>query len=214
VEYTGDRRAGFFGLAGFLALTSFDRRTSPSLRGRWISSNMLCDEPEDPPPDVPKLEGDGVDPSKLNVRELLEQHSQAPGCAACHALFDPYGLALEEYDAVGQYRTTYSDGTPVDALATLSPSDAYPQGVELEGLEGLANLLAADPRFGQCLAEKLLTYGLGRPVGPSDEPYLEQAQRDWLTPPGAPSIRRLIRALVSTEPFRLRRGEVTPTEQP
>jgi hypothetical protein len=207
VEHTADRRAGFFGLAGFLAVSSYDRRTSPSLRGRWIAGNMLCDEPEPPDPTVPVLEADGLDPSKLNVRELLRQHTQNPTCAGCHAVFDPYGFALEEFDAIGQPRTNYSDGTPVDATAELD-------GVKFEGLEGMANLVAADPRFGRCLAEKLLTYGLGRPVGPSDEPYLEQAQRDWLAAPEPPSIRRLIHVLVLTEPFRLRRGEAAPTEQP
>jgi hypothetical protein len=213
VEYKGDRRAGFFGLAGFLALSSFDRRTSPSLRGRWIASNMLCNGPQDPPPDVPKLEEGGIDPSKLNVRQLLEQHSQNPGCAGCHALFDPYGLALEEYDAIGHYRTTYADGTPVDASAVLV-SDAQPDGISFTGLEGLAAVVAADPQFGKCLADKLLTYGLGRPVTPSDQPYLEQALREWLAPDQIPSIRRLIHSLVSTEAFRFRRGENKLTDQP
>ena len=204
----------FFGLAGFLALSSFDRRTSPSLRGRWIASNLLCNGPPDPPPDVPKLEAGGIDLSERNVRQILEQHSQQPGCAGCHALFDPYGLALEEYDAIGHYRTTYADGTPVDASAVLPASDAQPDGISFTGLEGLAAVVAADPQFGNCLAEKLLTYGLGRPVAPSDQPYLEQARREWLAPDQIPSIRRLIHSLVSTEAFRFRRGESRATEQP
>jgi hypothetical protein len=214
VEYKGDRRAGFFGLAGFLALSSFDRRTSPSLRGRWIAGNMLCQVPEEPPPDVPKLEDSGVDPSTLDVRRLLELHRSAPGCSGCHATFDPYGLSLEEYDAIGQHRTTYSDGTPVDSSATLPPSDAHPEGQSFTGLEGLSNVVASDPAFGECLSEKLLTYALGRPVAESDQPYLRQAQRDWLAAGQTPSIRRLIRALVATEAFRLRRGEATPPESP
>jgi hypothetical protein len=214
VEYKGDQRAGFFGLAGFLALSSFDRRTSPSLRGRWIASNLLCNAPEDPPPGVPKLEADGIDPSQLTVREILKQHSENPACAGCHALFDPYGLALEQFDAVGHYRTTYADGTLVDASARLPASDAHPDGLHFVGLEGLATVVAADPQFGKCLAEKLLTYGLGRPVVESDQPYLEQAQREWLAPGQISSIRRLIHWLVSTEAFRFRRGESKPMEQP
>jgi hypothetical protein len=214
VEYKGDRRAGFFGLAGFLALSSFDRRTSPSLRGRWIASNMLCQTPDDPPPDIPKLDAGGIDVSKHNIRQALEQHSKNPRCAGCHAVFDPYGLALEEYDAIGHYRTTYGDGTPVDASAVLPASDAHPEGLSFAGLEGLAKVVAEDPQFGRCLAEKLLTYGLGRPVAESDQPHLEQAQREWLTPGQIPSIRRLIRLLVSTEAFRLRRGESKLTDQP
>jgi hypothetical protein len=214
VEYTGDQRAGFFGLAGFLALSSFDRRTSPSLRGRWIASNLLCDEPPPPPDVVPKLEDSGVDPSTLDLRALLQQHRDNPACAACHALFDPYGLALEEYDAIGQYRTTYPDGTLVDASSALPPSDTYPDGIPFTGLEGVANVVASDPRFGRCLAKKLLTYGLGRPTSESDEPHLAQAERDWLAPGLTPSIRRLIHALVATEAFRFRRGGIDPMEQP
>jgi hypothetical protein len=213
IEFKEDRRAGFFGLAGFLALSSFDRRTSPSLRGRWIASNMLCTKPPDPPPNVPKLEEEGVDPSKLNVRQALEQHSQNPDCAGCHAVFDPYGLALEEYDAIGQYRTVYPDGSPVDATARIE-SAAHPDGIEFTGLEGLANVVATDPAFGNCLAEKLLTYGLGRLASAADRPFLEQAQREWLAPGEVPSIRRLIRSLVSTDAFRFRRGEGAAGGQP
>lgn len=214
VEYTGDHRRGFFGLAGFLALSSFDRRTSPSLRGRWIASNLLCNGPDAPPPDVPKLEEAGTDPSTQDVRQLLEQHRRNPSCAGCHAMFDPYGLALEEYDAIGQFRTKYADGTPVDADAELPASDAHPDGLTLHGLEGLAAAVAEDPQLGKCLAEKLLTYGLGRPVVPSDEPYLDQAQREWLAPDQIPSVRRLIHSLVSTEVFRFRRGESQPENLP
>jgi hypothetical protein len=214
VEVTDDRRAGFFGLAGFLALTSFDRRTSPSLRGRWIAGNMLCLAPPDPPPNVPKLEDSGQDSSALSVRELLEQHRSNDECAGCHSLFDPYGLALEEYDPIGRYRSTYADGTAVDSSAALQESDSYPEGVAFTGLDGLARVVASDAQFGRCFAEKLLTYALGRPVTASDRPYLEQAERDWAAPTQVPSVRRLIHTLVSTEPFRFRRGEVEPGGKP
>jgi hypothetical protein len=214
VEYTGDRRAGFFGLAGFLALTSFDRRTSPSLRGSWIAANLLCKPPDDPPPDVPRLEPDGVDASTLSVRQILERHSQNPSCAGCHALFDPYGLALEEYDEIGQHRTTYADGTPVDASTALPPSETYPEGLAVAGLEGLARAVADDPALGRCLAEKLLTYGLGRTISPADQPFLEQAQSVWLAPGEVPSVRRLIHTLVLSQPFRFRRGEGTARTEP
>jgi hypothetical protein len=207
IEFKEDERSGFFGLAGFLALSSYDRRTSPSLRGRWIASNLLCTKPDDPPANVPKLESEGVDLSKTNIREALAQHSQNPVCAGCHALFDPYGLALEEFDAIGQYRTTYPDGSPVDAKATLPETEAYPDGRPVDGLEELANAVATDPAFGKCLAEKLLTYALGRVVVASDRPFLEQAQRDWLAAGEIPSVRRLIRSLVSSDTFRFRRGE-------
>jgi hypothetical protein len=212
IVFTDDRRAGFFGLAGFLALSSFDRRTSPSLRGRWILSNLLCAELPDPPPNVPKLEDEAGDPAPLNIRQILEQHRRNPECASCHALFDPYGVALEEYDAIGQYRTAYPDGTAVDASTVLPASDAHPEGLSFTGLDGLSRAVASDPRFGECLGKKLLTYALGRLVSASDEPYLQQAQREWRTAGEPASIRRLIRVLVSTEPFRLRHGEAERTQ--
>ncbi len=211
VEQHPDGRAGFFGLAGFLALSSFDRRTSPSLRGRWISSTLLCAEPAPPPNGVPQLEvsaGDG--PSTLNVRQTLELHRQNPGCAVCHAAFDPYGLALEEYDAIGRYRTTYADGTAVDASATLPPSEAHPDGLTFTGLAGLSDVVAADPRFGACLSQKLLMYGLGRRLESGDHPSLAHAFERWRAPGEVPSLRRLIRELVLSDAFRSRLPEVMP----
>jgi hypothetical protein len=218
VEYHDDKRAGFFGLAGFLALTSLDRRTSPSKRGHWIAGNFLCAEPPPPPANVPQLDADpdadagadaGVDAgvaATLNVRQALEKHRANPGCAACHALFDPYGLALEEYDAIGVYRSTYDDGTPIDTSTTLPPSAAHPNGLTFQGLAGLSQAVATDPAFGECLAKKLFTYGLGRVPTPSDDPYFQQAQQEWLAAGQTPSIRRMIQALIATDAFRSRRG--------
>lgn len=212
IEFTEDERAGFFGLAGFLAVTSFDRRTSPSLRGSWIANNLLCLKVPDPPPDVPKLEDAAADPATLDIRQVLERHRDDPACAGCHALFDPYGFALEEYDAIGRYRSAYQDGTPVDASSALPASAAHPEGRTVAGLDGLASAVASDPQFGKCLAKKLLTYGLGRVVTPTDEPYLEQAHLDWTAAGRVPSIRRLIHTLILTEPFRYRRGAGGPEE--
>lgn len=206
-EFHDDRRAGFFGLAGFLALSSFDRRTSPSKRGYWIATTILCIEPLSPPPGVPELDGEGDDDtSTLNVRERLARHREDPACAGCHELFDPYGLALEDYDAVGLYRSTYEDGTPVDTTTTLPPSDAFPSGLPVGGLEELSEAISNDPRLARCLAEKLFTYGLGRLLTPGDEPHLQRAREEWLAPGQTPNIRRLIHAMVSTDAFRFRRG--------
>jgi hypothetical protein len=204
VEHQADARRGFLGLLGFLALSSFDRRTSPSKRGRFIAGNLLCSEPPAPPPGVPELDADepGDQPQTLDVRARLEAHRREPRCAACHALFDPYGLALEEYDAIGLYRSTYEDGTPIDA----SVKGANAGEPSFEGLAGLATTLAADPRLGRCLAQKLLTYALGRAVGAADAPLIERIERTWLTPGEVPTVRRLLQVLVASDAFRLRSG--------
>jgi hypothetical protein len=204
VEYRDDRRKGFFGLAGFLAVSSFDRRTSPSRRGRMIAGNLLCSEPPPPPPDVPKLENEaadsGADPMTLDVRQLLEKHRAQPACMGCHTLIDGYGLALERYDGIGLYRTAYSDGVAIDDAVTLR------DGRQVQGLEGLADAISGDPRFAACLARKLLTYGLGRTLTVGDEPHLQAALDDWLAAGKTPSLRRLIHALIASEAFRYRRG--------
>jgi hypothetical protein len=206
LEFHDDQRAGFFGLAGFLAISSLDRRTSPSKRGDWIARSLLCAEPLKPPPGVPQLDGEAEDTSSLNVRQRLDRHRADPGCAACHALFDPYGLALEQFGPIGLYRSSYEDGTPVEATTILPPTAAHPDGVSVEGLPGLARAVAEDPRFGRCLATTLLNYGLGRALAPNDEPHVQAALDGWLAPGQTPSIRRLIQALVATDAFRIRRG--------
>ena len=214
VEFTEDDRAGFFGLAGFLAVTSFDRRTSPSLRGYWVTQNLLCAAPPAPPPDITELPGDTEMLPALDVREALERHSQSPECASCHQLFDPYGLALEEFDAVGRRRDFYTDDTPVDTHVTLPVTPEHPAGLEVSGHAELAQAITSDPRFGRCVAEKLLTYALGRPVIASDEPYLQEALESWQTAGAVPQLKELIQALVATEAFRFRRGKPAQDIEP
>jgi Protein of unknown function (DUF1592)/Protein of unknown function (DUF1588)/Protein of unknown function (DUF1587)/Protein of unknown function (DUF1595)/Protein of unknown function (DUF1585) len=200
VEITSDQRFGFAGLGGFLALSSQATRTSPTLRGRWILSNLLCQEPPPPPKGVPDLGGvGGLDPTK-NIRVALEAHRQSAACAACHSSFDGYGLSLENFDAIGRYRTTYADGSAIDASAQLAG------GISFSGLQGLADTVSKDPRFSQCIAQFMFTYGLGRLVTPADQPYLAKVNADWLK--GTPTIRRLVQSLVLADTFRFRNGAV------
>lgn len=196
VEISDDHRFGFAGLGGFLALTSQSGRTSPTKRGHWILSHLLCTKVPPPPPDLAEAASNGFDPTK-NVRVTLEEHRVNPSCAGCHAAFDPYGLSLEHFDAVGKYRTKYGDGSPIDASAKLDD-------VAFSGLEGLADTVTNDPKFSQCLPEYLLSYGLGRPLTDADNPYLHAVHVEWMKE--TPSIRRLLHALVLSEPFRYRRG--------
>jgi hypothetical protein len=205
LENVPDGRVGFAGLAGFLAMSSPDRRTSPTLRGKWLLLNMMCTVPPDPPPNIPLLETKG-DTSQLNVRDALEEHRNNPACAACHSLFDPFGLALEQYDGIGKFRSAYTNGSPIDPKTELVPSSAYPNGLQMTGLEGAAEAVTQNPKFATCISEKMLTYSLGRLLTETDRPYLDVVNKEWLKDGATPSVARLIQGLVSTETFRYRRG--------
>lgn len=200
VSYTTDKRAGFLGLVGFLTMSSTDRRTSPTSRGKWVLRNILCTEPPPPKPGIPELSATGRDLDKGNIRDALAQHRVDPDCKACHALFDPFGLALENYDAVGEYRDTYPDGSAIDATTELGTSLAYPNGIKFEGISGAADAVTGSPQFKACVARKLFTYGLGRVPSGDDSGWLTQIQQDWEK--GATSVPQLIQQIVLSTPFR------------
>jgi hypothetical protein len=206
VQVTTDKRVGFLGLGGFLAQSSLDRRTSPTLRGRWVMINLLCTHPPPPPQNVPKIEvaAGATDLSKGNVRAVLEKHRQSPVCASCHALFDPYGLPLEQFDGIGAYRATYADGSAIVPDTTLS------DGTELKGLDQLAASVTKDPRFLQCIADNMFSYGLGRILSEADRTSLDGIQKQWNNAQDVPSIRRLIEAIVLDPSFRSRSGIAAP----
>jgi hypothetical protein len=202
VEVTSDQRRGFLGLGQFLTRTSFPSRTSPTLRAVWVLSNLLCDEPPQPPPDVPELEEGNAQNEAAgieNVRERLTVHRENPTCAGCHDVLDPMGLAFEHFDAIGQYRTNYGNGDPVDASGTLF------DGRAVNGLIEMSDILAEDPRFTTCVTEKVFTYALGRWPEDADEPYLAQIHDGW-TARGL-TMRNLIKEVVVNDTFRFRRGE-------
>lgn len=195
VQDTSDPRFGFLGMGAFLALSSYEYRTAPTLRGRWILLNLLCTNPPAPPANVPPLDAmANADSSDQNVRARLEQHRTNPACAACHAILDPYGMALENFDAIGRYRARYGDGTPIDA-STVTAS-----GKSFVGLAGLVEDVSSQPTYLTCVQRKLFTYSLGRAVGSSDEPVLSQIHADWTG--GTPSLQRLIKSLVLADTFR------------
>ena len=204
VEVTNDNRSGFLGLGGFLALSSYDYRTAPTLRGRWILINLLCSPPRDPPPDVPTLDNQpgSAEASEQNVRVRLEEHRKNPVCNGCHSSMDPYGIALENFDAIGRFRASYKNGTPIDVSAVL------PDGTKLAGLRDVADFVSARPKFTACVTENLFTYSLGRGTGKTDEPYLTLIEQEWRKE--TPTLRRLVKSLVVADTFRLRRGEVAP----
>jgi hypothetical protein len=155
VDLTGTPRAGVLTQASVLTVSSYATRTSPVLRGKWILENLLDAPPPAPPPDVPNLEEATIG-TAASMREQLEAHRKDPTCASCHRRMDPLGFGLENFDAVGAWRTM--DGKfPIDATGVL------PGGGTFNGPDELRGVLA-DQRevFARCLTTKLLTYALGR----------------------------------------------------
>jgi len=201
VEETSDQRFGFLGMGAFLAMSSYEYRTAPTLRGRWILINLLCTPPKDPPGEVPELDPDpnSPDAAEQNVRERLEQHRLDPSCAGCHASLDPYGLALENFDAIGGYRTAYKNGAPIDARTKTD------DGLEFEGLQGLVDVMSEKTELTSCVTQRLFTYGLGRGVVATDQPYLDAVRQQWLA--GTPTLKSLVRHLMLADTFRMRRAQ-------
>ena len=155
-------RGGLLGMASVLALQSGASRTSPILRGNWVSETLLGERLPRPPLDVPVLPE--IVPTGLTAREMIERHSSAPACAQCHERIDPYGFALEQFDAIGRRRPT-----------DVNTSTRLLDGRSIEGFEGLKNYLSLDRRdaFIEQFCRKLLGYALGRSVQLSDRPLLE-----------------------------------------
>ncbi len=159
------QRRGFLSHGGLLTVNSHSDRTSPVLRGKYVLTELLCETIAPPPPTVnTKI---GVDPTGgKTFRQVLEAHAQNPLCAACHKQMDPIGFAMENYDAVGTYRTT--DGMlPIDSTGVL------PSGQKFTGLADLAKIIGSDPGFPACMATKLYTYALGRGVNQTDPNNLD-----------------------------------------
>ncbi len=163
-------RGGLLRHASILAVTSYATRTSPTIRGNWILENILGTPPPPPPPNVPSLKEKSAS-QKLTVRERLAQHRKDPACASCHNLMDPVGFALENFDAVGQYRI-FDDGIPIDS------SGALPDGQKIDSVEALeAGIMKRPEMFVSTLSEKLLTFALGRGVNPEDAPAIRKIVR-------------------------------------
>ena len=194
----GSRRGGLLRHASILTVTSYSTRTSPVIRGHWILENLLGVPPPPPPSEVAALEDQPI-AAGLSVRERLERHRADPACASCHALMDPVGFALDNYDAVGRWRTTDGDA-PVDAVGN------FPGGPTFEGPDGLEKaILERSDLFVSALAEKLLTYALGRVVGPLDAPAVRRIVRE--ASEDKFRFSSLILAVVKSDPFQMRRTQ-------
>lgn len=159
-------RGGVLGLGAVLAKQSGASRTSPVLRGNWLTSVVLDEALPPPPKDVPPL--DDEIPEGMTERQLTERHARDPACMNCHARIDPFGFALEQYDAIGRRREADAAGNPIDSNATL------PDGTPVSGADGLRTYLSNNRRdeFVRHFCRKLLGYALGREVQLSDDPLL------------------------------------------
>ncbi len=165
-------RGGLLSHASVLTVTSYPTRTSPVLRGKWLLANILGAPPPPPPPDVPALKEAGEDGQPHSIRERMELHRKNPVCASCHQRMDPLGFSLENFDAVGKWRTV-ADGEPVVAAASL------PDGTKFDGVAGLRSLLVSHKDdFVRTLTEKLLSYAIGRGIEYFDEPSVRAIARD------------------------------------
>lgn len=197
VELSTKERGGLLRQGALLTVTSLPHRSSAVKRGKWVLGQLLCSEPPPPPPGVPQIPHQDL--SKASLREILKAHRANAECAVCHDVLDPIGLALENYDAIGRYRST-DHGEPVDSRGVM------PDGTRLSGPEDLSRLIANDPRFPACVAEKLYVYALGRGLELHDRQELERMLKDLGTT--GFSLPELITEVVQSNGFRYRRGEV------
>jgi hypothetical protein len=203
VDLTGSPRAGVLTQASVLTVSSYATRTSPVLRGKWILDNLLDAPPPEPPADVPNLDETTIGTS-ASMREQLELHRKNPTCASCHRRMDPLGFGLENFDAVGAWRTM--DGKfPIDASGQL------PDGRTFTGPVELTAILSADREaFARSLTSKLLTYGLGRGLERYDAKTVKGiASR---LPAHGYRFSGLIQEIVTSLPFQSRRA-AAPVQQ-
>jgi mono/diheme cytochrome c family protein len=201
IERSDENRRGLLGHGSVLAITSFPNRTSPVVRGKWILENLLGSPLPPPPPDVPALkEKPNPADEQLSMRDRIAQHRANPVCASCHAMMDPLGLSLENFDFAGRWRTVDEALIPIDASGVL------PDGTKFDGPSGLRHVLLSHPdRFVRTVTEKMLTYALGRGLEYYDRPAVrkivrEAAQNEYR----ASSV---ILGVVNSLPFQMRRRQ-------
>jgi hypothetical protein len=195
VDAPEPRRAGVLGQAGLLMVTSETGRTSPVKRGAWVLDNLLCSPPPPPPPGVTGLDRQTGMAATGTVRQRMERHRANPACAACHLGMDPIGFGLESFDAIGAYRSD-DGGQPLDTKGTM------PDGRSFQNAPELGAIIAADPRFAPCIAEKMATYALGRGLSDDDRPFVENVAA--AAGNAGRSLAAYVQAIAASIPFRQR----------
>jgi hypothetical protein len=207
VQLSDPNRFGLLGKGAILMATSYPTRTAPVLRGSFILERLLGTPPAAPPPSVPALKENQEGKKALSMRELMAMHRSNPSCNACHGLLDPLGFALENFDAVGQYRTKDRfAGVAIDASGEL------PDGTTLHGPEDLRNaLLQRADQFVQTLTEKLLIYATGRSLDYKDMPVVRAIVRESAAQ--AYRFEPLLLDIITSAPFQNEHFESVPPVQ-
>jgi hypothetical protein len=206
VPVTEEARKGILGHGSILTITSNSNRTSPVVRGKWILATLLGTPPSPPPANVPPLKENSERSKPLTMREAMEEHRQNAVCAGCHKIMDPLGFAMENFDAVGSWRTDDA-GSPIDA------SGVFIDGSRLDGVVSLRQALVNNPNvFVGAMTEKLLTYGLGRGLEHSDMPAVRRIVRESAR--DSYRFSSLITEIVTSTPFAMKMKIGRETEGP
>lgn len=198
VELDGVQRGGVLTQGSVLTVSSYPTRTSPVIRGKWVLDNLLNQPPPPPPPDIPALD-EKAGPAAGTMRQQLEKHRSSATCAGCHSRMDPLGFGLENYDAIGRWRTEES-GAAIDTSGELPGGATFHTPAQMKGV------LKADPDvFTRALTEKVLTFALGRGLDVRDRATVRKlAER---VRANEYRMQELILAIVESEPFLMRRSE-------
>jgi hypothetical protein len=194
----GSARGGLLGQGSILTLTSYPTRTSPVLRGKYVLENLLASPPPPPPPNIPALKTEGTNEGEsLTMREAMQRHRANAACASCHARMDPIGFALENFDAIGQWRER-------DAGAAIDATGVLPDGSKIDGVESLKQALVRDPQpFITALTAKLMMYAVGRNMQYYDAPAIREVVRQAAD--NRYTLSSLVLGIVESVPFQMRK---------
>lgn len=198
VKLPSRERGGLITQASVLTVTSNPSRTSPVKRGKWVLEQILGSPPPPPPPDVPQLADDSKGPLVGTLRQRMEQHRANPSCASCHARLDPPGFGLENYDAIGSWRER-DGGLAIDASSEMPTGEKFRGPAELKAV-----LRGRKAEFSRSLAEKLLTYALGRGLEESDACAVDKIAK--ATADDGDKLSRIVLEIVKSDPFLRRKG--------
>ncbi len=207
VQLTDNSRHGLLGKGAILMLTANPNRTAPVLRGAWILKHILGTPPADPPPNVEAFPENAPGQVAKTVRERLAQHASNPSCYGCHGVMDPLGLALENFDTVGEFRSH----DPV-TMTAIDASGVLPDGTSISGMQDLRQaLVARSDMFVQTLTENLMIYALGRPVDYRDMPTV----RDIVRKAAADDYRfeSIVYNIVSADAFQMQARSVSESSE-